>query len=286
MELTFTPSPDAAAVLNALLDRQENRIRRSGSPRLNHDPPAARLIRIRLTDLELPGYFSQADPDPRLVANRQFQDLACQNWIDLAWLPGETGHLLESVALVTAEPLYALLQREPLAERQNRLEALLLAERFRFPDKDWRSQVIRHTLAQVRAGKSPSPFSLTDREWNADLLSVLVALPGISMETPYRVFSVRTFNDSKRFESLKPALVRLARLAHPGWKRLPANELLSELNLVPNPTFINLSGGWQLTTDGGEILNLGGFVPSVGFPASQSGHHPDGHRACRSSLVH
>lgn len=270
LELTFAPSPDVAAVLNALLDRQENRIRRSGSSLPDSKLSVARSIRIRLTDLNLPGYFSQADPEPRLVANRQFQDIGRQNWITLAWLPGETGHLLESVALVAAEPLYSLLQREPLADRQDRLETLLLAERFRFPEEDWRSQVIRNTLMQVRAGKSPAPFSLSDMEWNTDILAILVALPDVLVETPYRVFSVQTFNDSKRFESLKPAIVRLARLAHPEWKRLPADELLSELNLVPNPTFINLGGNWQLKTDSGEILNLGGFIPSMGFSAAQS----------------
>jgi hypothetical protein len=270
MEVTFTPSPDVAAVLNALLDRHENRIRRGGAANPGGETPAARTIRIQFADLDLPGYFSQADPEPRLVANRQLQDVARQNWIELAWLPGESGHLLAAVALVNAEPLYALLQREPLADRQNRLEALLLAERFRFPDEDWRSQAIRHTLAQVRNGKSPAPFSLTDMQWNTDLLATLVALPGVSVETPYRVFSVRMFNDSKRFENLKPALVRLARLAHPGWKRLPAGELLSELNLVPNPTFIHLAGSWQVTTENGEILDLGGFRPALGFPAAQT----------------
>jgi hypothetical protein len=270
MEITFIPSPDVAAVLKALLDRLENRIRRSGSPLPDNSSPATRPIKVRFADLDLSGYFSQADPEPRLVANRQFQDIARQNWISLAWLPGESGYLLESVALVTAEPLYALLHREPLADRQNRLETLLLAERFRFPAEDWRSQGIRHTLAQVRAGKSPAPFSLTDMEWNTDLLAILAVLPTVHVETPYRVFSVRTFNDSKRFENLKSALVRLARLAHPEWKRLPADELLSELNLVPNPTFINLAGNWQITTVQGEILDLGGFCPSLGFPAAQT----------------
>jgi hypothetical protein len=270
MELTFTPSADVASLLNALLDRHENRVRRSGFSHPDSGSLAVRSIRIRLTDLDLPGYFSQADPEPRLVANRQFQDVAHQDWIDLAWFPGETGHLLESVALVTAEPLYSLLQREPLADRQNRLETLLLADRFRFSKDDWRSRVVLYAINQVQAGKSPSPFSLTDMEWNTDLLAILVALPDVPVETPYRVFSVRTFNDSKRFENLKPALVRLARLAHPQLKRLAADELLSELNLVPNPSLIHIAGNWQLMTVSGEILNLGGFAPSMGFPAAQS----------------
>ena len=270
MELTFTPSPDVAFVLHALLDRQENRIRRGGLSQPDGAPPVIRSIKIQLANLDLPSYFSQTDPEPRLVANHQFQEMARQNWLTLTWPPGETGHLLESVTLSIPEPLYALLKRDPLANRQNRLETLLLADRFRFAKEDWRSKILRYALEQMRAGKSPSPFSLSDMEWNSDLLTVLVALTEVPMETPYRVFSVRTFNDSKRFERLKPALVRLVRLANPHWKHLAGDELLRELNLASNPTFIPFSGNWEFTTNRGEILSLGGFTPSMGFQAAQS----------------
>jgi DNA topoisomerase VI subunit A len=80
---------------------------------------------------------------------------------------------------------------------------------------------------------------------------------------------VRTFNDSKRFDDLKPAIVRLARLANPDWKAFTAEDILRELNLVANPNYIHLAGNWQLTTQSGEILSLGGFTPSIGFPAAQ-----------------
>jgi DNA topoisomerase VI subunit A len=81
---------------------------------------------------------------------------------------------------------------------------------------------------------------------------------------------VRVFNDSKRFEAIKNQLVTLARLGNPEWKRIPAEEVLRELNLVANPNYIHFAGNWQLTTDKGEILNLSGFTPSVGFPAAQT----------------
>jgi hypothetical protein len=141
-----------------LLDRLENRLRRSG-PSLAGNAPAARPIKVRLADLDLPGYLSQTDPEPRLIANRQLHELARQKWLDLAWLPGESGHLLESVTLISQDPLYVLLERESLADRQDRLETLLLADRFRFPEGD--GAQVRYAIEQVRAGKSPSPFSLT-----------------------------------------------------------------------------------------------------------------------------
>jgi hypothetical protein len=269
MDISFTPSLDVALVLNALLDTYERRITQNAKPSTEH---VIRAIKVSLPDLTLPGYFSQTDPTARLVANEQFQILERANCLKLAWLPGETGHLLELVTLNT-EPvtrIYELLHRPAKTSQQKTLETLLLADKFRFVD-DWRARALRHVVENLRAGKSPASFSLTDTALDTDLLTVMEALPTLQAETPYRVFSVRVFNDSKRLEVIKKQLVSLAHLGNPEWKRLPAEEVLRELNLVPNPSYIHLAGNWQLTLDSGEILNLGGFAPSAGFPAAQTG---------------
>jgi len=277
MEITFSPSPDVVVILNALLDKLESRARQNAACAAGNSQPLTRPVKIALADINLPGYFSQTDPEPRLTANQQLQQLSEHDLINLAWLPGESGHLLDAVALSRKATIgggeyaliYTLLRRQPLASSCTRLENLLLADRFRFAPEDWRGRAVGHVLHQLRSGRSPSPFSLADPGWNSDLLILLEALPGLSLEMPYRVFSVHTFNDSKRFEELKPALVRLARLANPQWKSLPAEELLRELNLVANPGYIHLAGHWQLITCDGEILSSGGFSPSIGFPAAQ-----------------
>jgi hypothetical protein len=270
-EITFKPSPDVVVLLHALLDKLENRVRRETEFEAGDAQHRPRSVRVALAEVNLPGYFSQADPEPRIIANQQAQELAKHGLLNLTWIPGETGHLLDSVTLsAQSAELYNLLNREPLSSRRAHLETLLLADQFRFPPGDWRSRAVRHVLHRIRAGKSVSPFSLTDTDWNLDLLSVLAALPELKVETPYRVFSVQVFNDSKRFDELKRAFVRLARLANPQWKSLPAEELLGELNLVANPVYIHFSGNWQFTTASGEVLSLGGFIPSIGFPAIQA----------------
>ena len=270
-EISFSPSPDVTAMLNALLDKLEKRSRQdieseSGTPQRRSYP-----VRLPLAEIDLPGYFSQTDPEPLILANQQLQELQKHSLVTLTWMPGESGHLLDAVSLSKQSAgLYSLLTRKPLAARRSYLETLLLADQFRFSSDDWRSRAVCHVLHQIRAGKSVSPFNLTDTAWNLDLLAVLAALPDLKAETPYRVFSVRVFNDSKRFDDLKPALIRLARLANPQWKSLPAEELLIELNLVANPTYLHFSGNWQFTTANGEVLSLGGFSPAMGFPAIQA----------------
>ncbi len=260
--LPFTPAPDVAAILNHLLDLFE---RREGTPK--------QAIRARLVELNLPGYFSQLDPLPRLITNDQLTALAQQGWLHLAWQPGQTGHLLETVTLEPTHtgPLYTLLQRQPLADQRRRLRDLLLGDRFRL--SGWRKQAIQHCLEQLNAHKSPAPFSLTNEEWNRDLLTALIALPEAETreEIPYRVFSVRVFNDSKRFEALKDTVARLARQHQPAWRDLLPPEILRELGLVANPGHLYLYGPWQLVDDQGQVFALSGFYPSVGLPAALAG---------------
>lgn len=272
MDIPLTPSSDVAVILHALLDKLENRAKYNAQHATCIPERAIRSIKVLLTDLPLPEYFSQTDPEPRLIANRQLQELTKLGLLTLSWLPGETGHLLTAVVLQTehATRIYNLLHRAPIAASRSRLESLLLADKFRFPADDWRARAVGHILSQLRAGKSPAPFSLANAEWNLDLLTVLASLPSLEAETPYRVFSVRIFNDSKRFDEFRSSLVRLARRANHEWKYLPTEEILRELNLVANPNYINLAGNWQITTNKGEVLSLGGFTPSIGFPAVQT----------------
>lgn len=287
MPPTFTPSPDVAFILNALLDIFERRV--------DYDSQTKHAIKINLGDVTLPGYLSQSDPVPRLIANEQFMALEKDGLLHLTWLPGETGNLLESVTLPTLRPtlrpssgqtnsgqassgqtrttqhgtLYSLLDREPLTDARDRLEDLIRAELFRFSGEDWRGRALRSVLKRIRDGKSPTPFSLDDTDANLNLLTALNALSEVKTETPYRVFSVRVFNDSKRFQGLKSSLVRLAQRGNPKWMKLSAIETLLELHLVANPNYIHLAGNWQLATRNGEVLPLGGFSPSLGFPAAQ-----------------
>ncbi|HSO27206.1 MAG TPA: Wadjet anti-phage system protein JetD domain-containing protein, partial [Anaerolineales bacterium] len=135
----------------------------------------------------------------------------------------------------------------------------------------WRRRALQRTLNQLKAHNSPAPFSLDDPQFNQDLLAALAALDEVEPETAYRVFSVRLFNDSKRFDDLKNALVRLARIGQPEWRSLDGAEALRELHLVPNPGYIYLSGPWQLVDEWGQALSLGQFSPSVGVPAAQAG---------------
>lgn len=260
MAICFVPTPDVTAILHILLDGYE---RRSGALR--------RAVRVNLDDVAatLPGYYNQTDPVPRTTANEQLEELERHNLVHLAWQPGQVGHLLDTVTLEPEriEQLYVLMEREPLAERRQRLRTLLLGDRFRFDG--WRKRAVDHCLNQLKVGKSPTPFDLDDDGWNRDLLAALLTLPDDAKEEiPYRVFSVRVYNDSKRFGTLKGAVARLARRHQPQWRALSNQEALRELGLVTNPGHLYLYGPWRLVDAHGQVMSLSEFYPSVGIPTA------------------
>ncbi len=271
-EPLFAPSPDVKVIMDVLLNRLERRS--SDHPASAVETRSPRSIKVVFSDLGLPGYTSQIDPEPRQVANEQLQWLESAGVLRLLWQPGEKDHLLEAIALIPGMEavIYKLLGRIPTTSLRSRLETQLLGDRFHFGEPNWQNRAIEYILRQIKEHKSPAPFLLNDPAFNEDLLLALSALNQLQEETPFRVFSVRVFNDSKRFEDLRKAVVRLARIGCPNWRQLPEDELLRELNLVANPSYILLAGPWVLTDSDGQQISLGEFSPSVGFPAVQAAH--------------
>ena len=267
--VALVPSPDVAAILHNLLDQYERR-----------QDPHARVIRCDLEGIELPGYYSQLDPEPRQVANEQFRRLEEAGLVRLGWLPGQEGHLLEAVVLDPdgAAEVFRIAGRDPVAARRARLRDLLLGDRFRLDG--WRLRAVNRTLAQLKEERSPAPFSLTNEGRNRDLLAALVALGEVTEETPIRAFSVRTFNDSKRFDALRGAVVRLARRHEAEWRDLRAHEVLAELGLVTNPGHLILAGAWRLVDERGVIHELAGFRAVGGHPDAAGGDGAGGERRC------
>jgi len=267
MAISFVPTLDVAAIIHILLDVFE---RRDSAPR--------QVVRVNVDDVAvtLPGYFSQTDPVPRATANEQMDELEKHDLVRLTWQAGQRGHLLQAVMLKPerVERLYTLVARESLDRRRERLRTLLLGDRSRFDD--WRRRAVDRCLDRLKMGKSPAPFNLDDDDWNRDLLAALLALPANTSEMdiseiPYRVFSVRVFNDSKRFDVLKGPVARLARRHNPEWRALSNQEALRELGLVANPDHLYLYGPWQLVDEQGQALSLSEFYPSVGISTALAG---------------
>ena len=268
----FRPSADTSCILHALIDLHERRGLARRARGIGDD--AAQALRVFLRNLALPSYFDQTDPRPRSTTNEQLQRCAEAGWLRLDWQHLAEGELLERVELAAGGDvgICALLGRKPEALHRAGLAETLLGQRFRFEPGDWRRKAIDDVLRQIEGGRSPKPFDSRDLEHAEDLLRALASLELLEGETAYRVFSVRVFSDSKRFEAVAPAVATLARRTRPELRGWSTPEVLRELGVVPNPSLLLLRGDWRAVDDDGRVMEIGAFDPAVGVTARQVEH--------------
>ncbi|QUL99309.1 MAG: DUF2399 domain-containing protein [Candidatus Fermentithermobacillus carboniphilus] len=122
----------------------------------------------------------------------------------------------------------------------------------------------------------PCGFSLDDAGLLEDVCKSIDSLSRLTSEMPARVFSVRVFGDSKRFEQLRvrvtDVLSEFGVLDEVGLSKEDFDSqsefkdaLLEELGIVSNPVHVFVSGPLKLARNG-QVVDLGDFVPDVGLP--------------------
>lgn len=243
----------ARNLLHTLLDRFEQPDRRT-------------VVRVRLSTKDQPRYFAADDPQPRYQANAALIQLEHDGLIKLRWTKWERGNWLEAVDLVPeqASQLYALLRRTPRNQQVENLESLLA---FETPHAEWHASFLAWALSQLAQHRSVAPLALDDHRKSRDLLRALSAIAALKQPTLERTLSVRLFNDSKRLEVLRPAIVNVLRHHDPEavsygddiWALLAAHALERV------PEYVPIAG--PLLLKAGSSIDLTAFAPSVALSA-------------------
>lgn len=203
-------SPDSALLkqlLNALLDQHEQ-------------PNRQRVARIKITPDKHAHYFDEVEIRDRL--HNELWEMQARGWVQLHWIKRQT-HLLETVTLEAsgATALFEWLRRVPRTDQHTALRNQLTAQA---PRPGWHTAFIAHIHQQIETHKNPAPLKLDDAAFNAEMFSTLAALADLSEPVLERVFSVRVLNDSKRLESLKPAILQVLRRFSPHAQDVPDDD--------------------------------------------------------------
>ena len=248
-----------SSILNTLLDQLEQ-------------PNRRRVVRVRLNEDQHHDYFYANDFAVRHHTNEALQHLAAQGCLRLHWRKWEEDNWLDKVDLVgkNAEAIYKLLGRTPLDEQETML-ARLLAEHS--PKVDWHIDFLRWVQRQLDTHASVAPLRLStdaaDVEWNRDLLAALGAMTELNEPMLERKFSVQLFGNSKRFEDLRQAIVRILRRHDPESIIYgdDGKALLRAHMLERTPEYVPIAGPLVLQTKD-RLLDLTPFVPNVALPAT------------------
>jgi len=147
--IPFTPAPDVAAIVQALLDR-------STSGRYRGGRSSARFA-SRLDDLRPAGLLQPGRTHPRHTAHDQLAALARLGYCSWPGRPGRKGTCWRpSPSCPSRRRAVPLARSRPLPGQRSALADLLLAPLPPAAD-DWRLHAVDHTLRQLRAAAPPHP---------------------------------------------------------------------------------------------------------------------------------
>ena len=243
-------------LLDALLDRYER------SKGFAAGTPQRRRILLRLYPAGNGSFplYDIEDHDTRSSFNQAAIRLQTMGLIELEWMPGEEGHILQRIAL--REPAisdaYLAAGRIPLRESLEQMEQELL-KCLASVQSDWAQAYLTGQLDYLRKKhKIPADIPSDPAERNMWFL-VLRTLDGPQKEPLLeRVFSVRTLGDSKAFENLFRR--RLISVLQRFWPlepdETPEDELLRLVGLEKYPEQFSLCGELSLSIPGQPAVSI------------------------------
>lgn len=150
------------------------------------------------------------------------------------------------LSLNTLEKIYEYAHRAP--KKDINISVSQLLESY----KDKNGVLNRYCKTQIERLKLNKPVQFFNNDLT-ELVNILIAvdeLLKVDKETFVRDFSVRVFNDSKKFESLKSKIVNLL---YEYGEFFEKEAVLGSLNIIKNPTYVNFKGAGIISIKGQKI---------------------------------
>lgn len=249
----------ARSILGALLDQFEQ-------------PNRRQVARVRLNERRHHDYFHANDFAVRRDTNEALRRLAERGCLRLHWRRWEDGNWLDKVDLIAerADDIYRILDRSPREALRSALREMLDTQQTA---AQWHADFLGWAQTQLQAHRSVAPLKLgdapADARWNRDLLLALDALARLRSPTLERKFSVQLFSDSKRFEDLRDAVVKVLR-RHDTESPVYGEDdkaLLRAHHLDRAPEYLPIAGPLTLRIED-RLIDLTPFAPGVALSAA------------------
>lgn len=243
----------AHEILSVLMDRYERRIgqlSQGGTPR-------------RSVTLDIPKQYP-AYRDHLCAEERAIDDAVTRlaGWQMVAAPRSPQGYYTKVTLEMDHIPeIYDFLERKPAHKtRQEQLD-LLLTFWQRNPD-NLSGRFAGEMIAALQAGRSMRYGLQGNLEKMRDVLLALEKIGQLNKETYIRNFSEAVFHDSKRFRSIAGTMRTI--LSDLTDQPVGKKKILEYYNLLENPTYLYLKGGWILEFPD-SCIRLADFPGGIGL---------------------
>ena len=250
-------------ILSALLDRYE---RRTGGSTGEEKP--RRAVTMDLCK-QYPAYRDHLSAEEQAI-DEAVTRLAAWELVEAPRSP-QGYYVRITLRLDHVAESYALLNRRPLWEIRQEQREILLTVCGRSPES-LAGRFAARMLDALQAGCTPGYGLQENTQKLKDVLLALEKMGDLEKETYVRNFSEAVFHDSKHFQSIAGVVRSI--LADLTDQPVEKKEILAYYNLLENPTYLYLKGGWVLEFPGARVrvadLPGGIGLTSDGLGAVQS----------------
>jgi hypothetical protein len=259
MALVWDADGAARFMLHTLLEKYEKSKHFSGEAKVQ------RKVAFKMRQL-IDGYEDHANYELFQTVNEALRFLQSKRWVTVH---SRAGGVVEEVALCLDEQagadaalvaMYEWSGRKARRDEQSALLTLLAQYEHRHPILDTfvaaqREKLAKNRKVQFYAGSLPE---------FVQLLQAVDALLTVEREREQfvRDFSMHVFRDSKTFERV---LERAVGLLFEYGSFAARETVLAELNVVRNPSYVNVKGAGEVVLAGGQRLDLAQLAGDVAF---------------------
>ncbi|MDO4300079.1 MAG: DUF2220 family protein [Clostridia bacterium] len=250
-------------LLNILINKYE----KSAAFCRNESPK--RKISIRLYDSGKSDYplYDIEQSDKRIEINQAVLDLCEREMLFFSWMKGEEDHIIAKVWLNfnNIYDAYIYLNRKPKSDEIDEICTHIL-EAIECTDAEWAKAFLQDTYNYIYAKRKIGNTLPTSTEEREGLLKCICFAGNIKNEELLeRIFSLRCFGDSKRFEhTYRSRMLSVLRKYLDVEQNTKDEDLLRQIGIAKYPEQFEFCGSLILKTEHNELdlsdLRYGGSI--------------------------
>lgn len=244
--------PIMAKLLNALLDKYEKSKSFVGGNKIQQS------FQVRISEL-YPAYSDHADYEIFQEVNIAVDHLVRKGIVTARIDRSEVCKAIQ-LNMVAIDEAYRLLDRPSKQTFHSTIRAILA----RYQD---RNEILQRYVAvqlQRLEQNKAIQYAGDDLQEYEQVLQAVAALLALKQETFYRDFSVQVFHDSKTFERVRGKVIALL-FEYGDFSE--KEQILADLNLVRNPTYVHVKGSAIVELNGNR-LDLNSLQGDMAFSSA------------------
>lgn len=244
-------------ILNSLLDSYEKSLSYVGLNKQNQS------ISFNVNKKNIKDYFNEEG-----TSYYEINDLCIEleklNLISIKWKNNRVNHIIEKLILNfdNIDDIYSKVNRKEKKDKNK--DVVQILNKYNYNDVIARFK--EYIIKRIKANKSIKQYFDIDNciELEEILVGVNAVLSNVE-EIFLRELSIKLYKDSKRLESLEVKIKRIIiDFSKDKEELLEVDELLSEFNILKNPSFVYFKGNGEFTINE-NVIKIESFPKGIGI---------------------